>query len=103
MPSEIMPNRAPRWYLVPVRVVIVVVIVTLLAFAIGLLLGICGVVLWAKLHGVHPDLRLSYRYIAFPAAALVAAIALATASFMEVRDFRRARSLYRLERQMGHT
>jgi hypothetical protein len=79
------------------------VIVTLLSFAIGLLLGICGVVLWAKLQGVHPDLRLSYRYVAFPAAAMVGAIALIAASFMELRNFRRARSLYRLERQMGHT
>lgn len=91
----------PRWYFVPVRVVVVTVIVTLLSFAVSLFLGICSVLLAAKLRGFSPDLRVAYRYIAVPTACVVAAIVLISAIFLEVRHYRRAKTLNRLEQQMS--
>ena len=95
------PARGPRWYLIPVRVLLVTFVVTLLSFAVSLLLGICAVVLASKLHRIQPDLRIAYRYIALPAASVVAAIVLISASFMEVRHYRRAKVLRRMEHQIG--
>jgi hypothetical protein len=98
--SETM-SRAPRWYFIPIRVLLVTVVVSLLSFAISLLLGICAVMLAAKLRHVHPDLRLAYRFIAAPAAGVVAAIVLVSASFMEVRHYRRSKVLRGIEGQIG--
>jgi len=98
MPSLEIPARKPRWYMIPVRVLLVTFVVTLLSFAVSLLLGIGGTVLGAKLRGVHPDMTFAYRHIALPVAAMVAAIVLVSASFMEVRHYRQARTLDRIER-----
>jgi hypothetical protein len=95
-------NRAPHWYFIPVRALLVTFVVTLLSFAVSLLLGICAVVLAAKLRHIHPDLRIAYRFIAAPAAGVVAAIVLVSASFMEVRHYRRLKVLQRIEQQIGH-
>jgi hypothetical protein len=94
-------TRGPRWYLIPVRVLLVTFIVTLLSFAVSLLLGIGGVMLASRLRGVHPDLTFAYRQIALPAAGVVAAVVLVSASFMEGRHYRRARTLQRIEQQIG--
>jgi len=101
-PSIHTSPRDPRWYFVPLRVLLITFCFTLLSFAVGLFLGICGVVIRAALHGVHPDLRIAYREIALPAAIVVAAIALLSATFIELRHFRRAKTLNRIERQMRH-
>jgi hypothetical protein len=100
MSSLDMP-RAPRWYLIPVRVLLVTLIVTLLSFALSLLLGICGVLIAAKLRGAPPDLRMAYRYIAAPAASIVFGVVLVSATFMELRHYRQSRTLSRIEGQMG--
>jgi hypothetical protein len=89
--------REPRWYFIPVRVLLVTFVVSLLSFAVSLLLGICAVVLAAKLHHVAPDLKIAYRFIAAPAAAVVASIVLISASFMEFRYYRRSKVLRRIE------
>ena len=94
------PSRAPRWYLVPVRVLLITTVVTLLTFAVSLLLGICGSILIAKLQGTAPDLRVAYRHIAFPAAGISAAISLVAATLMELRHYRRAKTLSHIERQI---
>lgn len=99
---EIMSPK-PRWYLIPVRVLLVTVVVSLLSFAISLLLGICAVLLAAKLHHISPDLRIAYRFIAAPAAGVVAAIVLVSASFLEIRHYRRLKVLRRIEGQIGRT
>ena len=97
------PVRGPRWYLIPVRVLLVTFVVTLLSFAVSLLLGIGGVVLAARLRGAHPDLTVAYRHVALPAAGVVAAVVLISAAFMEVRHYRRAKTLARMEHQLGRT
>ena len=93
----------PRWYLIPIRVLLVTVVVSLLSFAISLLLGICAVMLAAKLRHIPPDLRVAYRFIAGPAAGVVAAIVFVSSSFMEVRHYRRVKVLRRIEGQMGRS
>ena len=96
-------GSGPRWYFIPIRVLLVTIVVSLLSFAISLFLGICAVVLAAKLHHTHPDLRIAYRFIAAPAAAMVAAIVLISACFMEVRHHRRLKVLHRIESQIGRS
>jgi uncharacterized membrane protein YfcA len=98
MPSVETPVRLPRWYLIPVRVLLVTFIVTLLSFAVSLLLGIGGTVLAARLHGGQPDMTFAYRHVALPAAGMVAAIVFVSASFMEVRHYRQTKTLDQLER-----
>ena len=90
--------RPPRWYLIPVRVLLVTFIVTLLSFAVSLLLGILGTLLAAKLRGIQPDMTFAYRHVALPVAAMVAVIVFVSAVFMEVRHYRQARALAQIER-----
>ncbi len=90
--------RQPRWYLIPVRILLVTFIVTLLSFAVSLFLGIGGTLLAAKLRDGHPDMTFAYRHVALPAAAMVAAIVFVSATFMEVRHFRQTKTLDQIER-----
>ena len=55
MPASKSPARKPRWFMIPVRVVLVTFLLSLLTFAVTLLLGILGIVLGARARGVHPD------------------------------------------------
>jgi amino acid transporter len=92
--------RKQRWYLIPVRIVLVTFIVTLLSFAVSLLLGIFGVLLAAKVRGVHPNMTLAYRDVALPVAGIVAAIVLVSATVMEVRHYRQTKALGNIADQM---
>jgi ABC-type dipeptide/oligopeptide/nickel transport system permease component len=98
MAPAALSGRKPRWYLIPVRVVVATFVMTLLSFAVSLLLGIAGVVLAARLRGTRPDLTFAYRHIALPSAAAVAAIVLISATAMEVRHYQRAKTLEEIER-----
>lgn len=82
--------RRPRWYRIPARVLLVTFLLTALAFAVSLLLGILGLIVGARVRGVHPNLAIAYRHIAAPAAAAVAVIVLVTTVGMEIRHYRRA-------------
>ncbi|HXY78488.1 MAG TPA: hypothetical protein VEH47_06705 [Candidatus Acidoferrales bacterium] len=90
--------RPPRWYGVPVRVFVVTFIGTLLSFAVSLLLAIIGTVASAALRGVHPDMRIAYRYIALPVALIAGAIIFAIALVMEIRHYRQSKTLSAIER-----
>lgn len=92
--------RKPRWYLIPVRILLVTFVVTLLSFAVSLLLGIFGVILAAKIKGAHPNMALAYRDVALPIAAMVGVIVLVSSSVMEIRHYRQARALGRIADQM---
>jgi hypothetical protein len=92
--------RKPRWYLIPLRVLLVTVVVTLLSFAVSLLLGILGVILAAKLKGGHANMTLAYRDVALPVAAMVGTIVLISALVMEVRHYRQAKALGQIADQM---
>jgi hypothetical protein len=92
--------RKPHWYLIPVRVLIVTFVVGLLSFAVSLLLGIFGVILAAKIKGVHPNKALAYRDVALPIAALVGTVVLVSSAVMEIRHYRQAKTLDRIANQM---
>jgi len=88
----------PRWHLIPVRVLLVTFLLTLLCFAVSLLLGILGVVVAARLRGLHPNMSIAYRYIALPVAAAGGAFPLISASVMEIHRYRQTKALAEIER-----
>jgi hypothetical protein len=92
MPKQSNP-RKPRWYAIPARVLFMTFLLTLLSFAVSLLLSILGLVIVAKLKGASPDMRFAYRGVALPAAAITGAIVLFLSSVLEIRHFRQARTL----------
>jgi hypothetical protein len=83
----------PSWYVVPVRVALVTFLLTLISFAVCLLLAILGSVLAAKVRGATPDLREAYQHIALPVAALAGTIVLVVTAVSEIRHYRQSRAL----------
>ena len=98
MPPNQTPAARPRWYLMPVRVLLVTFLLTLLSFAASLLLGIVGLTIRAQLRGIPSNMTTAYRHIALPMAAAVAAIVLISASVMETRHYRQSKVLAEIER-----
>ena len=92
MPPSSTP-RPPRWYTIPVRVLLVTFIGTLICFAVSLLLGILATVIVAVIHHAHPNLPAAYRMIALPMAAVAGCIIFVLALFMEIRHYRQMKSL----------
>lgn len=94
------PTRVhkPRWYMIPVRAGFVSFLVTLVSFALSLLLSLIGMVLVAKLHSRTPDLRFAYRHIALPVALSVGAIVLVLALIMEIQHYRQSKALAQIAR-----
>ena len=94
------PAKAPptpfHWLLPPLRVLLVSFLLALLSFAVCLLLGIVGLVISAAMRGVHPNMTIAYRQIAFPVAVLAGGAALVAAIVMEIRHHRRERYPLRL-------
>jgi|SRR5579863_1505152 len=98
MPAAQTPANKPRWYFIPVRVLLVTFLLTLLAFAVSLLLGILGLALTSRLRGIPPNMTTAYRHIALPAVATIAVIVLISASVMEIRHYRQTKALAEIER-----
>lgn len=93
------PSRhAPHWYGIPVRVALLTFLGTLLCFAVSLFLGILGTVAMAALRGVHPDMRIAYRYIALPTAMIAGTVIFVLAIVTEVRHYRQSRTLSAIEK-----
>jgi hypothetical protein len=86
----------PRWYLVPLRVLLMSFLLTLLSFAVSLLVGILGVVIRARLRGFHPSMTIAYRHIALPIALAAGAVALVVTSVIEIRSYCQERALDRI-------
>jgi hypothetical protein len=80
------PSHRLRWFWVPLRVLLMTFLLALLSFAVCLLLGILGLTINAAVRGVHPNLTLAYRDIAFPAAVIAGLIALIASIAIEVRN-----------------
>jgi amino acid transporter len=85
MPPAKAPSPLVRWLLIPARIVLVSFLLALLTFAVCLLLGILGLVISAAVRGVHSNMTVAYREIAFPAAVVAGGLALLVAIVMEVR------------------
>jgi hypothetical protein len=90
--------RPPRWYAIPVRVLLMTFIGTLIAFAVSLLLGILGIVVLSALHHVNPNMTVVYRMIALPAAVVAGIIIFVLALAMEIRHYRQSKTLAAIER-----
>ena len=88
----------PRRYLIPVRILLVTFLLALLAFAVSLLLGILGILISARLRGLHPNMTLAYRHIALPIALVAGAVALAITTVLEIRNYRQSRALAQIAR-----
>jgi hypothetical protein len=88
----------PRWYAIPVRVLLLTFIGTLLSFAVSLLVGIIGTVAVSGLRGVHPNMTVAYRQIALPAAVVAGAIIFVLSLAVEVRHYRQSKTLAAIER-----
>jgi len=97
MPSKA-PARAPRWYTIPVRVLLVTFIGTLISFALSLFLGIVGTVIVSAVRGVHADMTTAYRHVALPFAVVAGSIIFVLALAMEIRHYRQSRTLAAIER-----
>jgi|SRR6516165_493654 hypothetical protein len=91
-------KASPHWWGVPVRVLLITFLLTLLSFALSLLLGILGTVSWAALRGVTPNFSSAYRHVAVPVAASVCLIALITSLIVEMRQYRQAKTLAQIAR-----
>ncbi len=92
------PSRPPRWYSIPVRVILVTFLGTLVCFAVSLLFSIFGTVIIAALHRTHPDMRIAYRHIALPIAIVAGSIIFVLALVMEIRHYRQSKTLSAIER-----
>jgi len=86
-------SRPPRWYAIPVRVLLVTFVGTLLSFAVSLLLGIVGIVVASALRHVNPNMTVAYRRIALPFAAVAGSIIFVLALAMEIRHYRESKTL----------
>ncbi len=92
------PSRPPRWYAIPVRVLLVTFIGTLISFAVSLLLGILGIVVVSSLRHVNPNMTVAYRVIALPVALVAGSIIFVLALAMEIRHYRQSKTLAAIER-----
>lgn len=89
--------HAPRWYAIPVRVLLVTFIGTLISFAVSLLLGIIGTVVVSAWRHVNPDMTAAYRH-ALPAALIAGSIIFVLALAMEIRHYRQSKTLAAIAR-----
>jgi uncharacterized BrkB/YihY/UPF0761 family membrane protein len=91
-------SRPPRWYGIPVRVILVTFIGTLLSFAVSLLLAIIGTIAISAMRGLHPDMRIAYRSIALPMALTAGVLIFVFSVVLEVRHYRQNKALSAIER-----
>lgn len=91
-------SGGPRWVAIPFRVFAVTLLLTLLSFAVALLLSILGMIVYSQVEHVAPNLPFAYRHIALPFAIMVGAIVLVLSLVMEIRNYRQRRMLAGIER-----
>jgi branched-subunit amino acid ABC-type transport system permease component len=91
-------KRSPRWIGIPVRAFAITFLFTVLTFAVALLLGILGTVVYSQLKHVAPNMTFAYRHIAFPCAIAAGAMVLVLSLGMEIRNYRQRKTLDRIER-----
>jgi len=85
---------------IAVRVVLMTIIFTLLAFAIGLFCGIITSVLYGAIRHIHPDMTWAYKFVAAPFGAIAL---LVTFFMMLINEIRHARRPLELTRTAART
>jgi len=88
----------PRWSGMAARVFAFTFLLTLLSFAVALLLSILGTVIYSRRERVPPDLMFAYKHIAFPIAVSIGAVVLVVTLAVEIRNYRRGKVLAAIER-----
>ncbi len=88
----------PQWIGIPVRALAMTFLFTVLTFAIALLLGILGTVVYSQVKQVSPDLPFAYRHIAFPAAIAAGSVVLILSLTMEIKNYRQRKAPENIER-----
>ena len=91
-------SSGPRWIAAPARVAAMTFLLTLLSFAVALLLSILGTVVYSQVKHVAPNLTFAYRHIAFPFAITVGAVVMVLLLGMEIRNYRQRKALAGIER-----
>src|ERR1700730_9379105 len=91
-------SEGARWIGIPARVFAMTFLLTLLSFAVALLLSILGTVVYSQVKHVAPNLTFAYRHIAFPFAITAGAIVFVLSLAMEIRNYRQRKSLAGIER-----
>ena len=91
-------SGGPGWIGIPARVFAMTFLLTLLSFAVALLVSILGTVVYSQLKHVPPNLTFAYRHIAFPFAITGGAIVLVLLLLMEIRNYRQRKTLEGIER-----
>src|SRR5271157_3934792 len=91
-------SEEPHWIGIPARVFAMTFLLTLLSFAVALLLSIMGTVVYSQVKHVAPNLTFAYRHIAFPFAITVGVIVLVLSLVMEIRNYRQRKALESIER-----
>ena len=91
-------SRSPRWYGVPLRVLLITFLGVMICFAVSLLFALVGTVVLAAMRGVRPDMRIAYRHIALPVALAAGSIIFLLALVAEIRHYRQTRTLSAIER-----
>src|SRR5437879_6228407 len=92
------PLPRPRWYSIPARVLFFTFLLTLLSFAVSVLLSILALVVLSKIHGVAPDLRFAHSHVAPVVAAVAGAITFVLSLLTEIRHYRQTKALAGIER-----
>jgi hypothetical protein len=92
MPQAVQ-SRKPRWYAIPIRVLLVTFILSLMSFAVCLFVAILGTMLAGKVHGYTPDLRVAYKHIALPIAVAAGTVVFIVTTVMEIRHFQQTKAL----------
>jgi len=84
--------------MIPARALLVAFLLTLVMFALTLLMSLLGTVVIARAHETVPDLRFAYRGVALPVAVVSGAIALASSLVVEIHHYHRSKALAGIER-----
>jgi hypothetical protein len=91
-------GRPPRWYTIPVRVVLVTFVGTLISFAVSLFLGIIGTVVVSAIRGARADMTTAYRHVALPCVVVAGSIIFVLSLTMEIRHYRQTKTLAAIAR-----
>ena len=89
---------SPPWIGVAGRVLAFTFLLTLLSFAVALLVSILGTIIYSQIEHIAPNLMYAYKRIAFPIALVVGAIVLVVTSVVEIRNYRQGKVLAAIER-----
>jgi len=91
-------ERQPRWVGIPARVFAFTILLTLLSFAVALLISILGTIVYSQIEHVAPNLVFAYKHIAFPIALSVGAVVLMVSLVVEIQNYRQNKILAAIER-----